>query len=166
MIEREDHQIQNRMISCYISEESNSCVIFCFSPSGEIFSPSMFSFDFYLEKRQKYAEYEYIESKHSSIIESSEKNSKKITISSLFLFYELSIFCIFFAARMTLCRMSSGMMIPRLMTFSSTLQSHLVSIICMPLFSVEKIFSVWRNHCHQCFGSWLGLVSGIFPVWI
>lgn len=76
----------------------------------------------------------------------------------------MSIFCIFLAARVTLWSMSSGIIIPRLMRLLSTLQSQRVSIIFMPFFFVQKIFSVCINHCHQCLGSLLGLVSGIFPV--
>ena len=90
---------------------------------------------------------------------------KETTYLSLIFIFQLSIFPIFFVARMTLWRMSSGIMMPRLMMLPSTSQSHRVSTILIPCDSVTKIFSVWRNHCPQCFGSLVGLVSGIFPVW-
>ncbi len=91
------------MVASYVTEESYWCIIFCLSPCGEIFCPAMLTLYFYLQKSQKYAEYEYVESKHTSIIESSGKNSKKITISSLFLFYEkLYIYFLLYSGSLTL----------------------------------------------------------------
>ncbi len=64
MIETEYHQIEYEMISCEVSEKAYRSFLIYFSPRGQIFSPAIFPFYFYLQKSQKYSENEDIESKH------------------------------------------------------------------------------------------------------
>lgn len=64
MIEKENHEEKHCVVACDISQKTDGCIFFCFSPGGEFFCPTMFSLDFDFEHGEKNSEYEYVESKH------------------------------------------------------------------------------------------------------
>lgn len=87
MIEKEDHEKQYCVISSHISQKSNSGIFIYFSPCRQIFRPTTFTLYFYFEHGEKYSENEYIESKHEKIMTVNISFSKKMTISSMILFF-------------------------------------------------------------------------------